>query len=95
MPERKLRVLEDSGYVSIPKDRLRKDGLVEDGSVVDGRVAEVERVGSRAFLVRVADDDQDVEDLPTLRECGVIQREVALALRKSGAFDVASNARAD
>jgi hypothetical protein len=58
-----------SGVVTVPKDFLERDGLVDDdGDPADAHLT-VDRLGDRAYVVRVCDGD-----VPELTECEAIRR---------------------
>jgi hypothetical protein len=79
MTNETLRILSGSGYVNLPKRELRKDGLVEDDEVVEDQEYKVEKMGHRAYLVRLPEDE---EELPPLEETEVVQQQVALEMQE-------------
>lgn len=64
----KLQNRDGSGVVTIPKDDLERDGLL-DGDEPSEHHLTVDRLGERAYLVRVCDGD-----IPELWECPEIRR---------------------
>ena len=65
----KLQNRNGSGVVTIPKDDLERDGLLtEDGEVAEKHLT-VDRLGERAYVVRVCDGD-----VPELAECEAVRR---------------------
>lgn len=65
----KLQDRNGSGVVTLPKSYLDRDGLLtEDGEIPETHLA-VERLGERAYVVRVCDGD-----VPELAECELIRR---------------------
>ncbi|WP_373190080.1 hypothetical protein [Halolamina sp.] len=78
----KLRTDGSSGLVTLPRQYLQKDGVLEDGDVPDERQVDVERLGERAYLVRVAEDGS----LPDAQECEVVERLAAQRLLNENAF---------
>lgn len=65
----KLQHRSGSGLVTIPKQFLERDGLIDDAGEPDDAHLTVDRLGERAYVVRVCDGD-----VPELSECDVIQR---------------------
>jgi hypothetical protein len=59
-----------SAVVTIPKDELRADGVLEDGEILDQQTVDVEKLGERAFFVRIVDEGE----VPAVEECGVVRR---------------------
>jgi hypothetical protein len=59
-----------SAVVTIPKGELRADGVLEDGEIPDEQTVNVEKLGERAFLVRIVDDGE----IPAVEECDVVRR---------------------
>ena len=60
-----------SGVVTIPRDDLEKDGLLEEGELPDEQHLDVNRLGHRAYVVRIPEEDGD---LPELAQCEVVER---------------------
>lgn len=58
-----------SGLVTVPKDFLERDGLLDESGEPEDAHLTVERLGERAYVVRVCDGD-----VPELSECEFIQR---------------------
>ncbi|GAB3676892.1 hypothetical protein GCM10028856_35590 [Halopiger thermotolerans] len=57
MPIRKLRNMDGSGGVTLPKDDLERDGLVnENGELKDARLA-VDRVGDGEYRITAIELD--------------------------------------
>jgi len=65
----KLQSRGGSGMVTLPKSFLDRDGLVDENGDPDEAHLTVDRLGERAYVVRVCDGD-----VPELSECDVIQR---------------------
>ncbi|AJF26812.1 hypothetical protein SG26_14280 [Haloarcula sp. CBA1115] len=65
----KLQNRGGSGLVTLPKTFLERDGLVDDAGEPDDAHLTVDRLGERAYVVRVCDGD-----VPELTECEAIQR---------------------
>jgi hypothetical protein len=65
-----LREKTGSAVVTIPKDELRADGVLEDGEIPDQQTVDVEKLGERAFLVRIVDEGE----VPAVEECDVVRR---------------------
>ncbi|WP_053946694.1 hypothetical protein [Halolamina sediminis] len=78
----KLRTDGSSGLVTIPRAFLEKDGVLDDGEVPDEQQVDVERLGERAYLVRVAEDGS----LPDPQECEVVERLAAQRILNEDAF---------
>jgi len=79
----KLRTDGSSGLVTIPRRYLNKDDvLTSDGEVPDGQQVDVERLGERAYLVRVAEDGS----IPDPQECEAIERLAAQRILNEDAF---------
>lgn len=55
--------------VTVPKDFLDRDGLLDDDGEPEDAHLTVDRLGQRAYVVRVCDGD-----VPELTECEFIQR---------------------
>lgn len=71
MPFRKLRSIDGSGYVSLPKDDLVRDNVIlQSGEIPRDQQLHVERIGERCHVVRAPVDG----DLPQLEDCEAIQR---------------------
>jgi len=64
----KLQNRDGSGVVTIPKDDLERDGLL-DGNEPSEHHLTVDRLGERAYLVRVCDGD-----IPEVADCEVVRR---------------------
>jgi len=77
-----LRTDGSSGLVTIPRLYLDKDGVLDGDDVPDGQQVDVERLGERCYLVRVA----DAGTLPDVQECEAIERLVAQRLLNENAF---------
>ncbi|QIO23082.1 hypothetical protein [Haloarcula sp. JP-L23] len=70
-----------SGMVTVPKDFLDRDELLDDdGDPVDAHLT-VDRLGERAYVVRVCDGD-----VPELSECEFIKRIAAERVLNEDAF---------
>jgi len=65
----KLQNRSGSGLVTLPKDFLERDGLLNSDGDPDEAHLTVDRLGERAYVVRVCDGD-----VPELSECEAIQR---------------------
>jgi len=78
----KLRTDGSSGLVTIPRAFLEKDDVLDDGEVPNERQVDVERLGERAYLVRVADDGM----LPDPQECEVVERLAAQRILNEDAY---------
>ena len=78
----KLRTDGSSGLVTIPRAFLEKDHVLDDGEVPDEQQVDVERLGERAYLVRVADDGK----LPDPQECEVVERLAAQRILNEDAY---------
>jgi len=65
----KLQNRDGSGVVTIPKDDLERDGLLTDEGEPAEKHLTVDRLGERAYVVRVCDGD-----VPELSECSEIRR---------------------
>jgi len=78
----KLRTDGSSGLVTIPRAFLEKDDVLDDGEVPDEQQVDVERLGERAYLVRVADDGT----LPDPQECEVVERLAAQRILNEDAY---------
>ncbi|WP_254271101.1 hypothetical protein [Haloarcula marina] len=65
----KLQNRNGSGVVTVPKSFLDRDGLLDEDGEPDESHLMVERLGERAYVVRVCDGD-----IPELSECEEIQR---------------------
>ncbi|MFC6757892.1 MULTISPECIES: hypothetical protein [Haloarcula] len=65
----KLQNRDGSGVVTIPKDDLERDGLLDDDGEPSEHHLTVDRLGERAYVVRVCDGD-----VPELAECEVVRR---------------------
>jgi len=77
----KLQNRNGSGVVTIPKDDLERDGLLtEDGEPADMHLT-VDRLGERAYVVRLCDGD--VLELP---DCSVIRRIAAERMLDEDSF---------
>ena len=58
MPIRKLRNIDGSGGVTLPKDDLGRDGLLdEDGEIKDAHLA-IDRVGEGEYRIKTVDPDE-------------------------------------
>lgn len=77
MPIRKLRDLDGTASVSLPRYNLRRDGHLNDGKIPDSLEAAVDRLGEGTYVVRIADED---EELPEISESELVQREIDRAL---------------
>jgi len=78
-----LRTDGSSGLVTIPRLYLDKDGvLTGDGDVPNEQHVDVERLGERCYLVRVA----DAGTLPDVQECEAVERLAAQRLLNENAF---------
>lgn len=65
----KLQSRGGSGLVTLPKSFLDRDGLLNSDGEPNGAHLTVDRLGERAYVVRVCDGD-----VPELSECEAIQR---------------------
>jgi len=65
----KLQNRSGSGLVTLPKDYLERDGLIDSDGEPDEAHLTVDRLGERAYVVRVCDGD-----VPELSECEVVRR---------------------
>ncbi|GGN92288.1 hypothetical protein [Haloarcula pellucida] len=65
----KLQSRGGSGMVTVPKEFLDRDGLLDDDGEPETAHLTVERLGERAYVVRVCDGD-----IPELAECEEIRR---------------------
>ncbi|WP_424001182.1 hypothetical protein ACOZ4I_15680 [Haloarcula salina] len=65
----KLQNRSGSGLVTLPKDFLERDGLIDDGGEPSEAHLTVDRLGERAYVVRVCDGD-----VPELSECEAVRR---------------------
>lgn len=77
----KLQNRNGSGVVTIPKDDLERDGLLTDNGQVAEKHLTVDRLGERAYVVRVRDGD-----VPELAECKVVRRLAAERLLDEDVF---------
>jgi hypothetical protein len=66
----KLQERSGSGVVTIPKEELRADGVLDDGEIPEGQTVDLEKLGERAFLVRIPKGG----DVPSVEECDVVRR---------------------
>jgi len=78
----KLRNDGRSGLVTIPRNYLEKDGVLDEGEIPDEQQVDVERLGRRAYLVRVTDDGS----LPEPHECEVVERLAAQRILNEDAY---------
>ncbi|QKY20607.1 hypothetical protein B4589_009535 [Halolamina sp. CBA1230] len=78
----KLRTDGSSGLVTIPRHYLSKDRVLDDGDVPDEQQVDVERLGERAYLVRIPDDGS----LPDPQDCEVIERLVGQRILNEDAY---------
>lgn len=78
----KLRNDSGSGLVTIPKGFLEQDDVLEDGEVPTELQLNVERLGRRAYVVRLTEDGQ----LPDLQNCEEIERLAAQRLLDENVF---------
>jgi hypothetical protein len=65
----KLQNRSGSGLVTLPKDFLERDGLIDEAGEPDDAHLTVDRLGERAYIVRVCDGD-----VPELSECEAVRR---------------------
>lgn len=80
---RKLRDDGGSGLVTIPKKYLERDDVLdEDGTVPEEQRLTVDRLGRRAYLVRLTDDGS----LPELHECEAVRRVAAQRVLEEDAY---------
>lgn len=80
MPIRKLRDLDGTASVSLPRYELRRDDHLNDGKIPDSLDAAVDRIGEGTYVVRLVDEDEDV---PEIRESELVKREIDRALGES------------
>lgn len=78
----KLRDDGGSGMATIPREFLERDDVLHDGEIPDKQNLTVDRLGERAYLVRLVDDG----DVPDLAECESIERIVGQRLLQEDAF---------
>ncbi len=78
----KLRNDGGSGLVTIPKNFLERDEVLEDDEIPDEQRVNVDRLGRRAYLVRITDDGT----LPELHECEVVRRIAAERVLNQDAY---------
>jgi len=76
----KLQNRDGSGVVTIPKDDLERDGLLDGGEPSEHHLT-VDRLGERAYLVRVCDGD-----VPELADCEVVRRVAAERILNEDVF---------
>jgi len=70
----KLRGDGGSGMATIPKKYLERDGVLdEDGELPEEQRLTVDRLGRRAYLVRLTDGGE----IPELHECEAVRRVAA------------------
>lgn len=58
MPVRKLRNIDGSGGVTLPKDDLRRDGLIDEDGEIREAFVEVDRTDEGEYLLRAVDPDE-------------------------------------
>lgn len=79
----KLRDDGGSGLVTIPKKYLERDDVLDDdGDVPDEQRLTVDRLGRRAYLVRLTDGGS----LPELHECEAVRRVAAERMLTEDAY---------
>lgn len=78
----KLRNDSGSGLVTIPKGFLEQDDVLDGDDVPTELQLRVERLGRRAYVVRLCDDGR----LPELHECEEIERLAAQRMLDENVF---------
>jgi len=71
-----------SGIVTLPKDYLLRDDVLEDGDVPEEQNLVVDRLGRRAYLVRLVDDGT----IPDPEQTEVVERLAARRMMQQDAF---------
>ena len=85
----KLRNMDGTGSVTIPKDDLDRDGLVDDdGELPDDQHVVVDRLDEGCYAIRFVDSG----DVPELAECEAIER---IAAQRMLQQDALGSVRAD